>query len=92
MDKKTAGEIFKEIRKGRGIPRQAVSRAAGLSADGVRKIELGKGDKISLDTFRRLCAVLGVSPQLVLEKLPPLEGIGVLTEWSNAGRPEKNDE
>ena len=59
-----------DIRKSRGLSRNALARAVGMSPQGVQKIERGLSKSIPLATLGRLCQALGCAVGDILVYIP----------------------
>lgn len=88
----TIGARIKAARKRAQLSQEALARRAGMSTNGVARIEQGGITDPHYSTLRKLAAVLGVSPHWLYtgEELeePVLAGKG---EAPKAGRPDKSE-
>lgn len=62
------GKAIVELRARRGMTRQDLATAAGVSAEGIRKLERGLTSRPSLEYLTKIAAVFGMTAQ---ELLPP---------------------
>ncbi len=60
------GKHVRGLRRARGMTQEVLARRSGLSADTVRRVEHGSFSA-SIDTLRKLCSGLGVSPATIFE-------------------------
>jgi transcriptional regulator with XRE-family HTH domain len=60
------GKHVRSLRRARGVTQEALAQRSGLSADTIRRIEHGSF-AASIDTIRKLCQGLGISPSTLFE-------------------------
>lgn len=60
------GKHVRSLRRARGVTQDALAARSGLSADTIRRIEHGTFSA-SIDTIRKLCTGLGISPATLWE-------------------------
>lgn len=60
------GKHVRSLRRARGVTQDVLAVRSGLSADTIRRIEHGSFSA-SIDTLRKLCTGLGVSPATLFE-------------------------
>ena len=80
------GEIFRAARKARGLSCLQVGEMAGLSKQGISRLEC-KSVTPTFDAVRKVCKVLKISLNELEKKLPPIV-LGKSTT-AKVGRPVK---
>lgn len=60
------GEHLRGLRRARGMTQDLLAKRSGLSVHTIRRVEKGSFSA-SLDTLRKLCLGLGVSPATMFE-------------------------
>lgn len=84
------GKHVRSLRRARGVTQDALAQRSGLSADTIRRVEHGSFSA-SIDTLRKLCVGLGVSPATLWESFE-LDRVDVrreLYDLIRARRPEE---
>ena len=84
----TPGDVIRGLREAKGLSQYALSRAAGLSPEGIRQIENNGGWRVSIESLVRICRALEVRPSELLDCLPPLDDAAP-AEARGRGRPKK---
>ncbi len=68
----TPGSIIARIALQCGITPHRLGQIAGISGDTVAKILKSGGNGMRLNILRQICAALNISPNTVIELLPPV--------------------
>jgi transcriptional regulator with XRE-family HTH domain len=83
---RTFGKLIRQLRKQKGFSAYALAQRVGVSDQAIHGLE--KGSEPSLETVRRLAAVLEFSIDELCSQLPPIE-LPKLTPGRPRGRPKK---
>jgi DNA-binding Xre family transcriptional regulator len=73
MANRNPGEIIGRLMDQQSLTAYAVAKRAGIDADTVRLIVSNGGQRMTLENFRRICAVLETDPAEVLAQLPAVQ-------------------
>jgi transcriptional regulator with XRE-family HTH domain len=87
---KTFGQLIAGLRRDRGLSVYALAQHSGLADQTVHDLEQSDRQP-SLDTARRLAAVLGVTLEEMVRELPPLD-LPQPEPGRPKGRPRENAE
>ena len=66
------GQVIGELMDAREITAYRLAQLTHLTQDAIRAVVKTGGHAMSIDSLRRICAAMGVSPCDVLDKLAPV--------------------
>ena len=79
------GEKIKELRKGKNISVDRIAQELGVSKTTIYRYEDSSIEKIPVNTFDKLCNILGVTPsELMGNDAPKTEAAPLPTHFNNA--------